>query len=976
MHNVQLFILAIVSLLVPSLATAAKSGHSLALTGQVRAESTNIQLIGADLTLVGPSNDTIKIKAESYRGGGTRNSRQITQTSDFHLVIPNVEPGDYLLTVEYEQYQPLLLTLNFSDLGKREFTRNIGTLYLKREMSKTLNEVSITASKVKFYNKGDTIVYNADAFNLAEGSMLDELIKQLPGVELKEGGEIYVNGRYVESLLLNGKDFFKGKNQVMLENLGAYTVKNIQVYEKETDKNRFLGQQVEENEFVMDVNLKKEYIGGWTINTEGGYGTEDRYLGRLFAMHFNATQRFTLYANANNLSDQRKPGEEDSWDPSRAQSGLLRHLEAGGDYYSEISDDGKSSVTGNLTVKQDRSHLASLSDAVRFYPSGNMSSRSDANNVSRNLSIETGHQIQVEKTNFSFKIEPTLDYSRSRSRSISRALSLNTELPADEVAEDMDKVFTHGLGSIDRSRLINATFSEAFSGSNRLRFNTRAWSMIKIPKTADFVHLFLQYSHSNDRRDSRNDYMIGYGDPTQPNLFRRQHTANRPNHSNSWIAEAFYNYQISDDWRLQLAVDTRHDRNAANSGFYMAQRIAESSGDFSLDNLVNLAEEFDPSNSYTSTELSRRYKINPSITYSKKGTFFTIDIPVAYMDRRLDYVRGGVPSPVSHRQWIIPNARASLSSYKRGDNEYSSHYYAQYEFKTELPTLRNMIDITDTTRPLDTYLGNPDLKSSLSHNFMLLYNINKRNKFDVSLRLNGSFTQDKAIQSYLYDTSTGHTTYRWTNSQVMTYSLYQHLYSSLYFGPKGCLEASVGFNASQNRDAQMIGENSLVPETYTMNNYYYTPSASLMAEIGKQRIGVFGEVQLRHSVSTRAESADINSRDFKYGFRGTFKLPYGFGISTDFSIYQRRGYDSSLLNTSDLVWNARLSKTFGKGRWMVAVDGFDLLRQLTNISYSVSASGRTERYTNTLPRYILFHVQYKINITPKKKELQSKTYRW
>lgn len=71
-----------------------------------------------------------------------------------------------------------------------------------------LGQATVTASKVVFYQKGDTVVYNADALALSEGSMLDAIIRQLPGVEMREGGEIYVNGRYVEQLLLNGKDFF------------------------------------------------------------------------------------------------------------------------------------------------------------------------------------------------------------------------------------------------------------------------------------------------------------------------------------------------------------------------------------------------------------------------------------------------------------------------------------------------------------------------------------------------------------------------------------------------------------------------------------------------------------------------------------------------------------------------------------------------------------------------------------------------
>ena len=59
-----------------------------------------------------------------------------------------------------------------------------------------------------FY-RGDTLVYNADAFNVADGSMLDALIKQMPGTELKKNGEIFVNGKKIDNLLLNGKDFFR-----------------------------------------------------------------------------------------------------------------------------------------------------------------------------------------------------------------------------------------------------------------------------------------------------------------------------------------------------------------------------------------------------------------------------------------------------------------------------------------------------------------------------------------------------------------------------------------------------------------------------------------------------------------------------------------------------------------------------------------------------------------------------------------------
>ncbi len=185
--------------------------------------------------------------------------------------------------------------------------------------AKVLSEVTVTASKVKFYNKGDTIVYNADAFVLAEGTMLDGLLRQMPGVELKDDGRIFVNGEYVEELLLNGKDFFKGNNKVMLENIGAYTVKNVEVYRKQKDIDRVLGKGFGEKSLAMDVKLKKEYNQGMMLNAEAGYGSDDRYLGRLFGLWFSDHARVSAVGNINNLNDDRKPGEQTGFDPNAIQ---------------------------------------------------------------------------------------------------------------------------------------------------------------------------------------------------------------------------------------------------------------------------------------------------------------------------------------------------------------------------------------------------------------------------------------------------------------------------------------------------------------------------------------------------------------------------------------------------------------------------------------------------------------------------------
>ena len=103
----------------------------------------------------------------------------------------------------------------------------------------------------------------------------------------------------------------------------------------------------------------------------------------------------------------------------------------------------------------------------------------------------------------------------------------------------------------------------------------------------------------------------------------------------------------------------------------------------------------------------------------------------------------------------------------------------------------------------------------------------------------------------------------------------------------------------------------------------------------------------------------------RYGVSGTFVLPAGFGISTDLNVYTRRGFADSRLNTSDVVWNARLTKSVMKGSMIFAVDAYDMLRQLSNITYTVNAQARTEVVTNVVPAYVLFHVQYRFNRNPK-----------
>ena len=127
----------------------------------------------------------------------------------------------------------------------------------------------------------------------------------MPGVTLNEAGEIFVNGRKVDELLLGSRSFMRGNKKVLMENLPYYTVQNIKVYDKQSDKSKALGYDVDPKQFVMDVNLKQEYQRGYIANVEGAVGTEDRWLARAFALGFSDHYRFTLLGNLNNVNETR-----------------------------------------------------------------------------------------------------------------------------------------------------------------------------------------------------------------------------------------------------------------------------------------------------------------------------------------------------------------------------------------------------------------------------------------------------------------------------------------------------------------------------------------------------------------------------------------------------------------------------------------------------------------------------------------------
>ena len=394
---------------------AQKKERTIALWGHVKNSLTRVGIKDVFITLMREDStvvDTMHV-FQQWSGRGKDDFA-------YRFNIPAREQ-QYIIRAEHPDYETTYVDYHVRHIARNTYF-DAPWHYMKKRSRMTedihqLGEVVVRATKIKMTYRGDTITFNADAFNLPEGSMLDALIRQMDGVELKDDGRILVQGEQVDELMLNGKDFFKGNNRVMLDNLPAYTVQKVQTYHKSTELNEYLGRDYDKKRFVMDVQLKREYNQGWLANAEvaggspfnsetderlrvGEQSSGIRYLARLFAMRYTDNSRLSLYANANNVNENRRPGGDGEWSPSNQPRGLQETRMAGANLFIEEKDKRwKENATFDVSWR--RSTDETLTNAEQFHTDATSTfNRQAYHNRNTAVNISANNIFQLNKPFF------------------------------------------------------------------------------------------------------------------------------------------------------------------------------------------------------------------------------------------------------------------------------------------------------------------------------------------------------------------------------------------------------------------------------------------------------------------------------------------------------------------------------------------------------------------------------------------------
>ncbi len=904
-------------------------------------------------------------------------------TTRFNFMVPKQTTDKFLIKLEAEGYETVYkpVKLIWKSKTAKISLWNLSMRHTSRKDSIVLGEATVTATKIKFYTKDDTIVYNADAFQLQEGSMLDGLIASLPGAELKPDGQILVNGKKVESLLLNGRDFFKGDNTILLDNLPAYMVHQVQVYNKESETSKMLGRKTDEGMLVMDVKLKKQYSIGWLANTEWGGGTEDRYLGRLFAMRYTNQSRLTLYGNINNVNDRRKPDGNGNWSDVDPSGGLTTTRRGGMDYNIKDKRD-RYSLWGSADVNYTDNNNAWSGSSTDFYPSGDVHNVTSQNTKTANLSITTSHKFQFNNknngNNRSFSLTPNFKYYKNNYDATYRNGSFSAPFTENYTAV-LDSLFSPNWTQTVRN-LIKRNREESKNRGHGMNGSIGFWSFINLPYTSDALSVEANVAYGNSHTKGFNHFEHNFyrGNDMQTD-FRNRYD-DTPSDNFSLDAKFRYIWHWNDYIMLIPNYSFGYSHNADDQMHYRLDVLEESEGQplgWLPSYAENLFDALDNDNSYQST--LRRYSHNVILDwqmfkeeYAPKGeklSCWYVQIRPALMFKRseFDFLYNPQAQQIGKRYWL-PKADILV---KRNTRGYKHTIMFNANLSSSEPTMMNLIDKIFTNNSLNLSMGNPNLKQQTRIDVTLSYNSDKwLQPRQQQFYANGGWniTNNAIAISRTYDKATGTTTSRpdningnWDTWAYIGFNtpIDKKRKLTLNMSAIGYFHHRVDFSNDDLVDKASVR---------TSRNIVHTgKDLKLTYRYKKISFGLSGNIAWHYAKANHNDFSEMNAWDIRYGANAIVELPWHIQFSTELTMFSRRGYESDAMNRNDLVWNARLSKNFLKNSLVITLDAWDILGNLSNVLTGINSYSRWERYVNVIPRYAMLRLAYRLNKQPKKK---------
>lgn len=884
---------------------------------------------------------------------------------------------------------------------------SVGRISLKAETVE-LAEAVVTANIPKMVIRDDTVVYNADAFRVPEGSVIEALVEALPGAKIDDSGQITINGKSVRRFKMDGRDFMTGNNEAVMKNLPSYVIDQVKAYEDKSDLARLTGIDDGNEDFVLEFVTKRSARKGLQANPDIGYGTDGRYGLRLTAMKPFGDMRYTIMLNANNVNGRNFTGRGGR---GRGNSQGQREMQTAA---MDISYEKprKLKVSGRVTWNHSNADNWSRTGSESFV---NTRGGAFSNSVSQSYQRSNGWTGNMNlqwtiDTLTTLSVRPDVSWSTGDSRAFSRSASFNAN-PFDYVDDPLSDDGLDGMHS--RQMAVNGRRNRSLGYNEQLSVSSNAQLFRRLSRggrnialstsfslrdsksrnaSLSAVHLYQQQdSQDRDSTYQTNRYTLSEGDNlsyavgvtyTEPLLHFKQQ-------------------ELSDDDQRQRG---RGRRSQGQQGLFLQlnyryryshQKSAPSTYDFPdyddavFDSLLDGYREWtalfgfldNPYESYLSSRLSRysertehTHQADVQLRYVRGRA--NINVGLTALPQRSHYVQQYLGRPVDTVR-TVTNLSPTLNMRFRFNQQ--TNLQVRYRGQTQQPSITQLLDIYDDTNPLSITMGNPGLKpsftSSLSANFQMqrqpVLTTDSLGQQVPLARRHWSFNSNASWQVtansigniVTYNETTGGRTTRPENING-NWSAQAAVGFTIGLDSLNRWDVSGSLNGSYNHRVSYVNLNrTAVPDRNITHSTSLSPSLSLSFRNKWLSVSVNGRTTYARTENRLQASNNLTTWNYSYGMNTKITFPWGTNLSTDGHMFSKRGYADASLNTNELIWNAQLSHSFLRGKLLtVMLQWYDILRQQTNFSRTVNANGWRDTEVNTITSYAMLHVSYRLNL--------------
>ncbi|MFY0687086.1 MAG: outer membrane beta-barrel protein [Cyclobacteriaceae bacterium] len=882
-------------------------GQEFNLSGRIIDSETSEGLLGASVRLISIK-DTTDFKFQSTDLNG-----------DFKFM--NISQGFYRLKVSSISFEPFTRVMRVAGDLK------IGAIPLSPD-TKMLGEVVIEGSAVPVEKKGDTTVYNADAFQTNPDATAADLVSKMPGMSVTEDG-VEANGEAIQQVLLDGKRFFGQDPLLALNTVPAEVVNQVEVFDQQSERARLTGFDDGNTTKTMNVITKEEKRNGQFGKLYAGYGTDKRYKLEGNINHMNKGKQLSVLGMSNNVN-QRSFTDSNILGTGGSRRGGRRFSNSSG------GNSQPSGITKTQSVGLNFSN--DWKEKGRLELSYFMDDRNKENEQtsSRETFFERGSQYYDEfstsfSDNMNHRFNMRMEYNVNKSNSIvfTPRLTLQNNSSLD---------YTDGKSLNSSQTLINQTLNNYAGDNNGIDFNGSLLLRHKFERSGRS----LTANISNQISDSDLEFI--YEDLNADSLLQYlTYNTNRTLSTNIGYTEPIgMSSQLQIDY--ELSSNTR--KNELDAFSYDTESINEKLQELGLSSYFN--------NDYTTHA--------PSVGFSKRSFQNNFSIRLTYQHANLE------SEQLFPSEYYVPRSFDNIipSMFARFNLSEETSVFMRYSANTSMPSASQLQEVIDNSDPLFYSMGNSELNQSYNHRLMgriSKTNIEKNrslSNFLFASQTNDYITnttivarQDTTLQGGIV-LQRGAQLSRPTNLDGFWSIRDNTTYSFVLTPLKTNVNTSVGVGYT--RIPGMNNNVLNVSETFNVNGRVNFAS-NISEKVDFNLFYAINGNRVLNSVSSRQNSEYTLQT---IGGKVNFILPKNLVIRSDanYQIYQGV---SEEFDTQYLLWNVNVAKKFLKdNRGEIGIVIFDLLKQNQSISQNITSAYLEETRSLVLTQYFMGTFTYQI----------------